>query len=94
MALRVYTASRSEGQEDADHFEAITVSRYTFHRPLHRSARHRRRVVVGERPVGPESPTTASPRILPLSLPLAIAVLVAVLAANLVLTVLIATGLH
>jgi hypothetical protein len=86
--------SRAPGQGDADHLEAVTVSRYTFHRPMHRSARHRRRTVNVERPVEPDPPPAALPRNLPVSLPLAIAVLVAFVAANLVLTVLVAAGLH
>ena len=93
-ALRVFTVSRSPGQAAADHLETVTVTAYRFHRPLHRRVRHRPRAEVGERLVGRDVPPTASPRTLSVSLPLAIAVLVAFLAANLVVTVLIATGLH
>lgn len=92
--LDVYRPSRSARQDEADHLEAVTVSRYTFHRPLHRSARHRPSAAAQERLVGPDAPPPSPARILPVSLPLAIAVLVAFLAANLVLTVLVATGLH
>ena len=92
-ALAVYTPSPSPRQDVADHLEALSVTRYTFHRPLHLSARHQRSPEPAA-PVEHTDPECRSPHARLHSLPLAIAVVIAFLAADLVLTVLIATGLH
>jgi hypothetical protein len=95
-ALSVYTPSRSPRQDEADHLEALSVTRYAFHRPLHLRARHQPTPVVVERPewAEPAEPACSSAAGALHSLPLAIAWVIAFVAANLVLTVLIATGLH
>ncbi|HEX6493323.1 MAG TPA: hypothetical protein VF112_07410 [Candidatus Dormibacteraeota bacterium] len=95
-ALSVYTSARSPRQDEADHLEALSITRYTFHRPLHLSARHRPAPYVVLRP---ERDGAAEPACSPStgsrpSLALAIAVVIALLAVDLVVTVLVATGLH
>jgi hypothetical protein len=89
----VYAPARAPQQDHADDLEALSVTRYTFHRPLHQSARHQPGPQTAA-PVEPAEPACASTGAWRPSLPLAIAVVIAFLAADLVLTVLIATGLH
>jgi hypothetical protein len=66
----------------------MCITRYLFHRPLHLSARFQQSL---DEPAEPACPT---PRATRPTLPMAIAVLIALLALDLVVTVLIATGLH
>jgi hypothetical protein len=91
-ALSVYTPTRAVRQAECDHLEAVSIARYGFHRPVHRSARHRRLPVPAHlrRPSRDAHHTVApSP-----ALSTAIAAVIALLAVDLVLTVLIAVGLH
>jgi hypothetical protein len=92
-ALGVYTPSRSAGQDDADDLEAMCITRYLFHRPLHLSARFQQSLEPAAR-AEPAEPACPTPRATRPTLPMAIAALIAFLALDLVVTVLVATGLH
>ena len=92
-ALRVYTPSRFACQDDADNLEALCITRYLFHRPLHLTARFQQSPEPAAR-VETDEPACSTPRVSRPTLPMAIAVLIAFLALDLVVTVLIATGLH
>lgn len=83
-ALSVYTPGRSARQGEIDHLEEVAVARYRFHRPLHRSARHRRR----------PSPLTAPLRMPSGSVPTAAAVVLVLLVMTLLVLGLLATVLR
>ena len=86
-ALSLYTIARSARQGEIDHLEDTALARYRFHRPLHRSARHRRRPIL-------PGPLTAPFHMPSGSVPAAAAVIVVLLVMTLLVLGLVATVLR
>lgn len=86
-ALGLYTIARSARQGEIDHLEEVALARYRFHRPLHRSARHRRCPAL-------PGPLTAPLRMPSGSVPAAAAVMVVLLVMTLLALGLVATVLR